>query len=264
MKPFFTPEPVVFFNTQASKRFPGNTVEAIDDAFNSGADVICLNIQFSKDKVIMAISEPLIDTLCEGTGAVSSFTLNELKELNAGYSFIDENGEYPFRGKNLKFMTFEEVLQAFPGKRFNITIMNKDKKLVESYVSIIRKYDSAGRILTSTMYGKNIKLVRKLLPEGATAFTLQGILGVYALFKSGILFFIKGFTADAFQTPEAIGVSYLANGALIDQLHMIGIKVHVWNVKNRVQLKRVYSAGADGFMVDDIQMVKSFIEEKAI
>ena len=114
------------------------------------------------------------------------------------------------------------------------------------------------------MYGKNIKLVRKLLPGSATSFTLAGIVGVYALFKSGLLYFIKSFKADAFQIPEAIGASYLANGALIGQLHMKGVKVHVWYVKDKIQLKRVHSAGADGFMVDDIQMVKSYLAEKTI
>ena len=264
MKPFFTPEPVIFFNSPASKRLPGNSILAIEEAFSAGADVLCINIQFSKDKVIMAISEPVIDMLCDGKGAVQDFTLNELKGFDAGYAFTDENGDYPYRGKNLKFLTLEEILLAFPGRRFNITIMAKDDELVNSYAAIIIKNNAADRVLTSTMYGKNIKLVRKLLPGSATAFTLTGIIGVYALFKSGLLYFINGFKADAFQTPERIGASYLANGALTEQLHMKGVKVHVWYIKDRAQLERAFSNGVDGFMVDDIEMAKSFIAGKSI
>ena len=262
MKPFFTPEPVLFFNSSTSKQYPGNTMQAFEDAFLSGADVVCLNIQFSKDNIVMAISELMVDNLCESAGKVSSFTLDELKKFDAGYNFRDDNGDYLFRGKGFKFLTLEEILAAFPDKRFNITIMNKDDELVNSYIEIIRKYKAEDRILTSTMYGKNIRLVRKLLPGSATAFTLAGIVGIYALFKSGILYFAGNFKADALQTPEAIGASYLANSALVEQLHKRGIRVHVWYVKDQVQLKRVYETGADGFMVDDIQMAKKYLSDK--
>jgi glycerophosphoryl diester phosphodiesterase len=262
MKPFFTPEPVIFFNSPASKRYPGNTIMAMEEAFSAGADVVCLNIQFSKDKTVMAISEPAIDNLCEGSGSVSGLTLAELKQFDAGYNFADDNGDFPFRGKDLKFQTLEEILKTFPDKRFNITVMDKDAELVKSYVSIIKNLNAAERVLTSTMYGSNIKLVRKLLPGSATAFTLTGIIGVYALFKSGILYFVRGFKADALQTPEAIGVSYIANGGLIGQVQSKGVKVHVWYVKDRAQLKRVYESGADGFMVDDVAMVKDFLAER--
>jgi len=262
MKPFFTPEPVIFFNSPASKKYPGNTITAIEEAFTAGADVVCLNIQFSKDKSVMAISEPVIDNLCEGTGAVAELTLTELKQYDAGYSFTGENGDYPYRGKGLKFQTLEEILTAFPDKRFNIAVMDKDAELVKSYAAVVIKLSAQDRVLTSTMYGSNIKLVRKLLPGSASAFTLTGIIGVYALFKSGLLYFTRRFSADALQTPEAIGVSYIANGGLISQVQSKGIKVHVWYVKDRTQLKRVYESGADGFMVDDVAMVKEFMAER--
>ncbi len=262
MKPFFTPEPVIFFNSPASKKYPGNTIQALEEAFAAGADAACLNIQFSKDKAVMAISEPLIDNLCESSGAVSDYTLQQLKGFDAGYKFSDQDGGFPFRGRGFTFQTLDEILQAFPDKKFNITIMNKDEELVKRYADSVIKNNAVDRVLTSTMYGKNIKLVRKLLPGSATAFTLSGIIGVYALFKSGLLYFVKSFKADALQTPEAIGASYIANGALIDQVHDKGIKVHVWYIKDRVQLKRVYDTGADGYMVDDIAMVKEFLAEK--
>lgn len=262
MESFFTPEPVIFFNSPASKEYPGNTNQALEKAFSAGADVACLNIQYSKDKVIMAISETMIDNLCESSGAVSDFTSEELKRFDAGYRFTDDSGNFPFRGKGFRFQTLEEIFRTFPDKRFNITIMTKDAELINDYISLVKKNNAVNRVLTSTMYGKNIRLVRRLLPESATAFTLAGIIGVYALFKSGLLYFVNSFKADALQTPEAIGASYLANSVLIDQLHGKGIKTHVWYVKDILQLKRVYETGADGFMVDDVSMVKEFLAGK--
>jgi len=261
MKAFFKPDPLIFYSTVNSKKYPVNTIQSVESAFKEGADVICLNIALSGDGAIMCVTDSDIGKFCEKSGKVSDYTLAEIKELDAGYSFKDSKGEYSFKGKKSRFFTLEEVFQAFPDKRFNITIMEKNKRIVESYASLVKQYNFTGRVLTSSLHGENIKLVRSLLPESATAFTLAGIIGVYALFKSGLLFLKKRFKADALQTPEAIGVSYIANSGLIEQMHKKGIKVHVWDIKGEAQLKRVFDAGADGFMVEDIQMMKKFLSE---
>ncbi|MCL2156085.1 MAG: hypothetical protein FWH53_10510 [Leptospirales bacterium] len=159
-----------------------------------------------------------------------------------------------------EFIPLNKIFDSFPDNRFNITIIDKNIELVNKYISIVQSSKAEERIITSSIYGKNIKLIRKLIPESVTAFTLWGLLGVYALFKSGLLNLIKDFKADVFQAPEKIGLSYIANTTLIEQLHKKGIKVHVWNIKDRIQLKRVYEAGADGFMVNDIEMAKDFLD----
>lgn len=259
MKAFFEPEPLIFYSPVYSKNYPVNTIEAVKHAFEEGADVVCLNIMLSKDSTVVAIADADLEKFCGNKGKVSDYTISEIKELDAGYTFRDSAGEFSFRGKKFRFMTIEEVFQAFPDKRFNITMAEKSTILVENYISLVKKYNFTGRVLTSSLYGENIKLVRKLLPDSATAFTLSGIIGVYALFKSGLLVFKKSFKADALQTPEAIGVSYIANSGLIEQIHKKGIKVHVWDIKGEAQLKRVFDTGADGFMVEDISMTKAFL-----
>jgi len=159
-----------------------------------------------------------------------------------------------------EFIPLNKIFESFPDERFNITITDKNTELVKKYISIVRVSKAEDRIITSSIHGKNIKLVRKLLPESVTAFTLWGILGVYALFRAGLLNFTKNFKADVFQAPEKIGLSYIANQTIIEQLHRKGIKVHVWNIKDRAQLKRVFDSGADGFMVNDIEMAKKFLD----
>jgi len=159
-----------------------------------------------------------------------------------------------------EFIPLNKIFDSFPDERFNITIIDKNIELVKKYISIVRVSKAEERIITSSIYGKNIELVRQLLPESVTAFTLWGILGVYAIFKSGLLNFIKNFKADVFQAPEKIGLSYIANKTIIEQLHKKNIKVHVWNIKDSAQLKRVQESGADGFMVNDIEMAKNFLK----
>ena len=174
---------------------------------------------------------------------------------------LSENKEVVAPSIGDELIPLAKIFDSFPDKKFNITIIDKNIELVKKYVSIVQASKAEDRIITSSIYGDNIKLVRQLIPESVTAFTLWGILGVYALFRSGLLNFKKNFKADVFQAPEKIGSSYITNKVIIGQLRNKGIRVHVWNIKDRAQLKRAFESGADGFMVNDIEMAKEFLEQ---
>jgi len=172
---------------------------------------------------------------------------------------LSEDNEVVVPSAENEFIALSKIFDSFPDKRFNITITDKSIELVKRYAAVVRSSKAEERIITSSINGNSIKLVRKLMPESSTAFTLLGILGVYALFKTGLLNLKKNFKADVFQVPEKIGLSYVSNSVIIEQLHRKGIKVHVWNIKDKAQLKRVYESGADGFMVNNIKLVKDFL-----
>lgn len=259
-KEFFTPEPVIFSAMGGVKTLPAETLQNFRGGFDSGADAACVNVQLSKDKHVMVITTDDLEPVCGLSGKVSDYNAGELKKMDAGYMFRDGDGEFSFRGKGYCFLTLKELLEAFPDRRFSVTLLHKSSELVRAYAEAVKGCGAESRVLTSSMHGNNMKLVRKLLPECATAFSLPGIIGVYALFRSGLIYFKRSFSADALQTPEAIGVSYIANSGLIREMHKRGVKVHVWYVKDRQQYHRVREAGADGFMSDDVPMLKSFME----
>ncbi|HOP63354.1 MAG TPA: glycerophosphodiester phosphodiesterase family protein [Spirochaetota bacterium] len=258
-KEFFSPEPVIFSVTGGVRTLPAETMQNFKEGFASGADAACINVQLSKDKELIVISAADLEDVCGVSGPVSQFTSEELKKMDAGFMFRDENGEFSFRGKGYSFMILKELFDSFPDKKFNVTLMHKSDELVKIYAETVKACKAEKRVLTSSMYGKNMKLVKKLLPGSATSFSFPGIIGIYAMFRSGLIFFKKSFNSDALQTPEAIGVSYIANSGLIREMHKRGVRVHVWHIKDKQQYQRVVESGADGFMSDDIPMLKSFM-----
>jgi len=261
MKDFFSPEPLIFASQGGVNSYPRNTIPCFEEAFRLGADVVCINVHPSKDGIFMVLPDEKIEGFGGVNGPAAEYNAAELKEIDAGYNYTDGEENYPFRGKGMKFVSLEELLNYFPDKKFNITLLCKDIKTVKEYGSLIKKCGAESRILTVSLYGKVIKEVRKILPGTATAFSISGLLGVYALFKSGLLFFVSSFAADALQTAEKIGASYIANGGLIRQMQDRGVKVHVWGVNNETQLKRLYDAGADGYVTDHVEMVKEFLDK---
>ena len=48
------------------------------------------------------------------SSAVIDLSLEELRELDAGYRFTDLDGDHSFRGRGVRIPTFEEVLDACP------------------------------------------------------------------------------------------------------------------------------------------------------
>lgn len=261
MKKFFEPLPVIFSMDGGVKYYPSNTMQAFRSGFEDGAEAASISIQLSSDNELMVISSDTLDNICDLSGMVSARTSRELTSCDAGYFFSPDGESYPFRGKGYSFLTLEELFEEFPDKKFNIVLMNKDVNLVRKYVDIVRHYNAEGRVLTASVHSRNISIVRQMMPEAATAFSFSGIIGIYALFKSGLIHFSGGFRADSLQTPEAIGVSYIANGGLVKQMHKRGIWVQVWNVRDRAQLKRLIDSGVDSFMTGDVRALKEMLNK---
>ncbi|HOV10105.1 MAG TPA: glycerophosphodiester phosphodiesterase family protein [Spirochaetota bacterium] len=256
-KPFFVSAPVLFSQMGGVKNLPPETAECYKAGFDSGADAACANIQLTKDGVPVVISQGQLEKLCGVKESISQLTFAEFKSLDAGYNFIDDSGN-SLRDRGFKFMSLRELLESFPDKKFNINLVDKSDYLVQKYAQLVIELGAQERILTSSIYGNIIKLVRQLLPGTATAFSFMGLIGVYGLFRSGLLYFVRNFEADALLTPEAIGVSYIANSGLIREMHKRGIGVYVWNISNEKQYRRIVEAGADGYMTDDIPLLKSY------
>lgn len=262
MKDFFSADPVIFADQGGSNSFPKNTIPCFEEAFAKGADGISITVQLSGDGVVMVIPDGKGETLWGGSGSVGDYTSAEIQYFDAGFGYCDKNGDYPLRGKGFKFVSLEEALTCFPEKKFNITLLHKSEELAEEYAAVIERCGAGSRILTVSVYGAAVKSVRKKLPLSATAFSLPGLLGVYALFRSGLMFAAVSFKADVLQTAEKIGASYIANAGLVRQLQDRGVKVYVWGIKTTKEMERLYDAGIDGYITDDVEMVKSFLDKR--
>ena len=69
-----------------------------------------------------------LDCRTDGTGVTREHSLAELKALDIGYGYTADGGKtFPFRGKGVGLMpTLDEVLAAFPDRRFLINIKSDD------------------------------------------------------------------------------------------------------------------------------------------
>ncbi|HOO71210.1 MAG TPA: glycerophosphodiester phosphodiesterase family protein [Spirochaetota bacterium] len=262
MKPFFKPTPVIFARRGGMPSLPADSPEAYHAAIASGAHVITATARLSADNELVLVRENNVLSMTGIDKNISDMTLAEIKSLDAAYTFKDPlTGEYSYRGKGISFMTLKEALEKFPDQRFNVELMDKGKALPAIFCDIIEEFKAVDRILVYCSYGSSLRIVRKRLPSSATSLSLMGIIGIYALFRTGFLYFTPGFRADVLQVPEMIGPSFIGNQALIRESSAKGIRIIISLDDSPVQVKRLYESGAHGFITNNVPALTAVLDE---
>ncbi|MBO7742178.1 MAG: hypothetical protein J6S21_06450, partial [Victivallales bacterium] len=122
---------------------PENTMPAFGAAIALGAPEIELDVRFSKDRVAMVCHDPTLDHTSNGTGQLSDYTLEELRNFDFGI----KAGEH-FGG--MKIPTFEEVLSQFSRQAIiNLHIKSDESShdaefpdwQMEQIVELLERYD---------------------------------------------------------------------------------------------------------------------------
>lgn len=98
----------------ASGYAPEHTLEAYRLAQQMGADYLEIDLQQTKDGVLVAMHDDSVDRTTDGSGLVSSFTLDQLKELDAGSWF---NQKYPEKAEEhfsgISVPSLKDVFEEF-------------------------------------------------------------------------------------------------------------------------------------------------------
>lgn len=156
---------VVIAHRGASAYYPENTMAAFKGAVEMNAEMIELDVMLSKDGVPVVFHDATLDDHTDGTGNIGDYTLDQLRELDAG-SWFDST----FAGE--KIPTLEEVLAFATGKiALNIEIKTEavtDEAragVEEKSLELVKKYGMEEHVLFSSFDYRSITHLKKLDPE---------------------------------------------------------------------------------------------------
>lgn len=148
--------------------FLENTLASMKAAFEAGADVVEFDVHPTTDGQFAVFHDWAVDCRTDGKGVTREKTLAELKALDIGYGYTADGGvTYPFRGQGIGLMpSLDEVLAAFPDKRFFIHIKSRDADEGRKLAARLQTLAPEARALL-TVYGHDIPLaaVRAVLPD---------------------------------------------------------------------------------------------------
>lgn len=249
--PFFAGDQVLVIAHQGGEQLrPSNTLAAFAHAVELGVDVLEMDIHGTADGAIVVMHDDTVDRTTDGTGRLKEMTLDEIKSLDAGYYWSDDDGTtYPFRGQGIKVPALEEVFASFPGMLMNIEIKQESPSIVGPFCQLLRDSGMADRALVASFHETTMDEFRETCPEVATSMVESEIRPLFVL-NMAFLGSVYRAPSEAIQVPEYSGNLHVVTERFVRAAHGHNVDVHVWTVNEVEDMRRLLDLGVDGIITD--------------
>lgn len=247
----------------ASFKAPENTLESFAVALEAGAGGLELDVHLTCDGRLVVIHDDRVDRTTDGTGAVAEMTLDQVRALDAGYRFSADGGaSYPYRGRDLKIPTLEEVYRAFPGASVNVGMKDGQSKIEAAVLRVIEGAEAGERTTVASEEHAAIERFRKVsggkVPTGASRREVV-VFFVFSLLRLGWLVHPA---YEALQSPESYGRIRVVSRRFVEAAHALGARVDVWTINDPSEMRRLLDLGVDTIMTDRPEVLAGVLEER--
>jgi glycerophosphoryl diester phosphodiesterase len=260
--PYFNPDGFMIIAHRGGRSLgPENTLYTYRRAVDLGVDVLEIDVHLTQDNHLAVIHDKTVNRTTNGSGAVESYNLVELKKLDAGYRWSPNSvNKYPLRGKRIEIPGLAEVFQEFPQMRINIEIKNPKPKTITTLCRTIQAHGMARKVMIASFDAGALKEFRSICPEVATSAGSSEAIWFYTLQK---LHMESAYSPDAqaLQIPENYGDLQVANKRFVEAAHARNMRVQVWTINDTDSMKRLIKIGVDGIMTDYPQKLKALVPD---
>lgn len=259
MFPFYqvNAKPLVIAHRGGAGLWPENTLFALQEAVKLGADLSEIDIHMTRDGVLVAIHDNSVDRTTNSKGLVQDLTFAELKKLDAGYRWTNDEGRtFPFRNQGIKIPSLNEIFVALPKQPISIEIKQNDPPIIATLRELINQHEKTKQVLVSAFNSRTMKVVRRLCPNIATAGT-QAEMDCFS--KLSKLFLTRPFllSAMALEVPYEMVTAHFVKAA-----HKKNIRVDVWTVNEIEEMEKLLALGVDGILTDFPDRMLNLVNSK--
>lgn len=243
------PRPRFFAHRGGSLESPENTLEAFRHGIAAGADHLELDVHASSDGTIMVFHDPTLERTTNGSGELRHHTFAQLRELDAGYQFVDEKGANSFRGRGLQIPTLAEVCHEFPDVPLNMEIKQSEPDIVQAVIGVLAAEGALERSLVAAEHASLMDKIRREARGVLFGYATEDVVAFLEAMGSGALenYHPVGF---ALQVPSSFLGTPLVTEEFVKAAHARGLEVHVWTVDERDEMEQLLALGVDGLMTD--------------
>jgi glycerophosphoryl diester phosphodiesterase len=233
---------VVMAHRGASAAAPENTLIAYKKAIEMGADYAELDVRQTKDGAVVLMHDKTVHRTTGVKGFVWDFTLEELKQMEAGSWFGEE-----FRGEPIP--TLVEVIRLVKGRmklNIEVKISEREPGIAQRVVDVLRSEEFSEECIITSFDMETVKLFKSIAPD----------------LKTGLIF-DKEYRSDVFEGNwEVLSSNYeLVDAEFMRLARKSGKKIYVWTVNERVEMLRLIDLGVDGIITDKPDLLKSVLRE---
>ena len=262
-----------------AREAPASTLYAIERAVALGAAGIELDVHASSDGVPVVSHDPTVDASTNGTGAIASKTLAELRSLDHAYVFVEGRGDDPsalgghtFRGRGphdprFTVATLDEALEASRGAFVNLDLKS-GPPAVPSYeaavAEAIKRHGRSDEVIVTSFDDRRTAAFSALAPGVATTPGIGGLATFIQAVRSGQPVAPMAAHHVALQVPIEIGGAVLVDERFVEAAHRNGLAVHVWTVDDQATMDHLVDLGVDGIMSDVPTVLVDVLERRGV
>jgi glycerophosphoryl diester phosphodiesterase len=244
--------PLFFAHRGGSLLRPENTMPAFEHGMSFGADALELDIQQTRDGELVVIHDPTLDRTTSGSGSVASYSLDDLRAVDAGYRFTTDGGAtFPYRGQGITIPTLRQVFERFPHPRINIDLKESTPDREARLWALIQEFAAEDRICAGCFTHAALVRFRRL--TGGRVATSASPREVRSFLLAALSHTTNWWLRpayDALQVPDTYGSVRIVSRTTVEAAHRLGVDVHVWTVDERSHMEALLALGVDGLMTD--------------
>ncbi|ANU26146.1 glycerophosphodiester phosphodiesterase [Planococcus versutus] len=248
----------------ASGHAPENTLVAYKMGREMHGDSIEIDLQMTKDGILIAMHDERVDRTTNGTGYIKDMTITEIKALDAGSWF---NKAHPKKAKpsyeGLCVPTFEEVLEVFgEDSRYYIETKAPDvyPGMEKELVRILKKYnlpinqEYASNVIIQSFSEDSLQIVKKLNP----IIPLIQLISypIQATVSKAELAHIKSYAVGVGMNYKRIDQAYIRK---VQEQELL---IHPYTVNKREDMKRMIDWGVTGLFTNYPDVLNTLLKEK--
>lgn len=227
---------IIFAHRGFSGLYPENTMLAFRKAAEVGCDGIELDVQLTKDGVIVIMHDETIDRTTNGKGNLRDYTYEELCAFDCCGKFT---GMYDFQ----RIPTLQEYLEWVKdtGLLTNIELKNSVyyyENLEEKVIDMVRELGMEDRVIFSSFNLVSVTKCKRMIPE-----IPMGFLSETRVDNMGA--FAKEYQVEYYHPDK----SYLTENQ-VEDCHRKGIGVNVWTVNKKTDMERMAEWKVDGIFTN--------------
>lgn len=232
----------------ASQQAPENTIPAIEHAIESGAEMIALDVQGTKDDEPVVFADTRLDRTTNQSGRVGLLTLKELQALDAGSWFKPE-----FKGT--KVPSLAQALKALTAKTrlmLSLPELRAEAPLAKNIAKALTARKNPADDLLVFSDSESLKAFRELAPDFGYMLALGDR--------------IEGWVVVA--KAEKLGLKVIrphrpqVNAALVRQAHEKQLKVIVHFADEEEEMQELLALRVDGIVTGRPERLKRVLEER--
>lgn len=273
--------PLHFAHQGGAGEAPSNTLYAFTTALRNGASALEMDVHATADGHLVVVHDDTVDRTTQGSGAVHTLTLAQIRGLDAAYWFTpagSPDGGHPLRGiatgdqpappgfapQHFTIPLLAEVLTAFPGVPLNIDIKTTapaTPAYEQALADLLAEHNRSDGTMVASFH--DVALAR-FSATGSPVPTSAGPQRT-AEFWNAVQRGEPGIALpehQALQVPITYEDLTVVDAPFVAAAHARDLAVHVWTIDDAPTMHWLLDLGVDGVVTDRPSIARAVFAQR--